>query len=101
MLQWAMCVGVTMVGLLITSDKRKRAIMKKQYVKPVCVIENFRIDTSIASGCGYDDIVESLLSGYLQLNPTATVEELIDYLNSQGIGEFCYHTSQGTNIFNS
>ena len=77
-------------------------MVKKQYSKPTLVIEDFRMDVSIASACETSSVeIEGMLAALQQANPGATIQELIELLNQQGIGEYCYHTSQGTNVFNS
>ncbi len=76
--------------------------MKKTYKKPVLVIEDFRMDVSIAASCdSFSMEIEGAMDTLRQMYPGADEATLVQMLNDMGYGDYCYHTSQGTNVFNS
>lgn len=74
--------------------------MKKAYRKPELQIEKYELSTSIAASCESSALdYEAILGAYIQAGYTE--QQMIEELNKLGIGQFCYHTSQGTGVFYS
>lgn len=86
--------------------------MKKTYVKPEILFENFSLNTSIASGC--EEIIDNQSKGDCGLDfgdIVIFVSQATGCTTNKGVvvegddGDYnglCYHVPQGTNnLFNS
>ena len=82
--------------------------MKKQYVKPLIIIENFSLNTDIAGDC--EEIVGNPTKGTCAIESTGGVTyfdgkvgSACDYMESDDkYDEFCYHVpTEDKNLFNS
>lgn len=83
--------------------------MKKKYEKPMIIIENFSLDTTIAGGCeaktdtkGYGDCGLDMSGVSIFLDGMSGCSIKVD--NVGGDGEYnglCYHVPTEGNLFNS
>ena len=80
--------------------------MKKEYSKPMAIVEDFSLQTSIAAGCDNTAPLPTQgICGYpLRSGDTIFTEDIdgCKYKNPDGYNGICYHNpSDDTNLFNS
>ena len=79
--------------------------MKKKYSKPIVIVEDFSLQTSIAAGCQFktDTQVEGAC-GYPTRNGIIFTDEIVgcEYKRPDQFDSICYHVPTDTSdLFNS